>query len=224
MDLFPDPEILAKEIKAEIKHLPNQNTSAIRSIRLSYSEKVKSANPEYILRLARLLCFKHDLRWVAYEIIADNPAAFRALGAAELEEFGQGINSWWTVDSFARTLSGPAWQHGQISDDIIHQWACSTDPWWRRAALVSTVALNLRSKGGRGDVPRTLAVCQRLADDHEDMVVKALSWSLRELVVHDPQAVDKFLQEFDHVLAARVKREVGNKLNTGHKTPRRIMI
>ena len=128
MDLFPNPEILAKEIKTEIKHLPKQNTSAIRSIRLSYSEKVKSANPEYILRLARLLCFKHDLRWVAYEIIADNPAAFRALGAAELEEFGQGINSWWTVDSFARTLSGPAWQYGQISDDIIHQWAMLNRP------------------------------------------------------------------------------------------------
>ena len=219
MDLFPDPETLAKEITAEIKHLPKQNTSAIRSIRQSYSEKVKLANPEYILLLARLLCFKHDLRWVAYEIIADNRAAFRILCTVELEEFGHGINSWWTVDFFARTLSGPAWQYGQISDDIIHQWASSTDPWWRRAALVSTVALNLRSKGERGDVSRTLAVSQRLADDHEDMVVKALSWSLRELVVHDPEAVDKFLYEFDHVLAARVKREVGNKLNTSYKTP-----
>jgi 3-methyladenine DNA glycosylase AlkD len=86
--------------------------------------------------------------------------------------------------------------------------------------LVSTVALNVRSHGGYGDVPRTLAVCRLLADDHEDMVVKALSWALRELVVHDPNAVWAFLDEHEHVLAARVKREVRHKLKTGLKNPK----
>jgi 3-methyladenine DNA glycosylase AlkD len=53
------------------------------------------------------------------------------------------------------------------------------------------------------------------------MVVKALSWALRELVVHDPDAVRAFLSEHEDVLAARVKREVRNKLTTGLKNPRR---
>ena len=53
------------------------------------------------------------------------------------------------------------------------------------------------------------------------MVVKALSWALRALVVHDPDAVRGFLVEHDDVLAARVKREVNNKLETGLKNPRR---
>jgi 3-methyladenine DNA glycosylase AlkD len=52
------------------------------------------------------------------------------------------------------------------------------------------------------------------------MVVKALSWALRELVVHDPGAVRAFLQEHEAVLAARVKHEVRNKLTTGLKNPR----
>ena len=60
-----------------------------------------------------------------------------------------------------------------------------------------------------------------LVDDHEDMVVKAMSWALRELVVHDPDAVRAFLQEHENILAARVKREVRNKLTTGLKNPRR---
>ena len=50
------------------------------------------------------------------------------------------------------------------------------------------------------------------------MVVKALSWALRELVVRDPGAVRTFLDEHD--LAARVRREVTNKLQTGLKQPR----
>jgi hypothetical protein len=80
--------------------------------------------------------------------------------------------------------------------------------------------LHVRSHGGTGDVARTLAVCRLLAEDPDDMVVKALSWALRELVVHDPEAVRAFLDEHDDVLAARVKREVRNKLRTGLKNPR----
>jgi 3-methyladenine DNA glycosylase AlkD len=130
------------------------------------------------------------------------------------------MDSWWTVDAFARTLSGPAWLAGQVSDELILKWAHAPERWWRRAALVSTVALNVRSQGGLGDVPRTLKVCRVLLNDPDDMVVKALSWALRELVVHDPQAVRAFLDEYEGVLAGRVKHEVRNKLKTGLKYPK----
>jgi 3-methyladenine DNA glycosylase AlkD len=53
------------------------------------------------------------------------------------------------------------------------------------------------------------------------MVAKAMSWALRELVIHDPEAVREFLKDHGDVLAARVKREVTNKLNTGLKNPGR---
>lgn len=82
----------------------------------------------------------------------------------------------------------------------------------RRAALVSTVPLNLRTAGGSGDRERTLAICHRLVDDRDDMVVKALSWALRELVVWDPDAVRSFLDLHGDRVAARVRREVTNKL------------
>jgi len=147
------------------------------------------------------------------------PAAYQHIGEAELEEFNQGIDNWWTVDAFALTLAGPAWLKGQVSDDLIQRWAHSEDLWWRRAALVSTVALNLRFKGGRGNVERTLGIYRLLVADHDDMVVKAMSWALRELVVHDADAVDQFLNEYEGALAARVQREVRNKLKTGLKNP-----
>jgi 3-methyladenine DNA glycosylase AlkD len=108
-----------------------------------------------------------------------------------------------------------------VPDALIHRWAGSEDCWWRRAALVSTVALNVRSHGGFGDVQRTLAVCRLLVDDHDDMVAKAMSWALRHLVIHDPDAVRRFLAEHEAALAPRVKREVRAKLATGLKNPRR---
>jgi 3-methyladenine DNA glycosylase AlkD len=175
-----------------------------------------------VLDLAReLLRTQDDYRWLAYELICNHQDTFRSLDASSLEELGRGMDSWWSVDAFARLLSGPAWLKGQLSDQVIHRWAGSEDRWWRRAALVSTVAFNTRSHGGYGDVPRTFAVCRILVADQDDMVVKAMSWALRALVPHDPDAVSEFLAANEDALAARVKREVRNKLTTGLKTPRR---
>ncbi len=216
-----DVKPIAARLDAELRALPVRNTPNERAVCRRLFRELAPASPEAILALARELLQGYDQRWIAYELIESHPEAFRRLGQAELEELGRGINSWWAVDSFARTLSGPAWLKGQVPDALIHQWAGSEDRWWRRAALVSTVALNMRSHGGFGDVPRTLTVCRLLVDDHDDMVAKAMSWALRALVVHDPDAVRRFLGEHEAALAARVKREVRAKLATGLKNPRR---
>jgi 3-methyladenine DNA glycosylase AlkD len=218
---LPDSRVIASEIVAEIRALPVKNTPNARTIRRKYSQKLKKASPEFILELARELFGNHDHRWLAYEFIGNHRAAFQSIGEAELEEFGQGINDWAVVDCFGRILAGPAWLSGQVSDELIHKWAHSEDRWWRRAALVSTVALNVKASGGSGDTERTLEICRILVDDHDDMVVKALSWALRELVPHDPEAVRGFLAAYEERLAARVKREVRSKLTTGLKNPKR---
>ena len=216
-----EAEKLAAAIDEDMQSLGMGNTPVMRTVRRRYSQALREASPDLVLLLAAKLCKMDDYRWVAYELIRAHRAAFMRLGADEIEALGQGIDSWWRVDSFGRTISGPAWQKGQISDQLILKWAASSNRWWRRAALVSTVALNVRSQGGQGDVPRTLRICRILAGDQDDMVAKALSWALRELVVHDPAAVREFLAEQDQVLPALVKREVRNKLDTRLKNPGR---
>jgi 3-methyladenine DNA glycosylase AlkD len=59
-----------------------------------------------------------------------------------------------------------------------------------------------------------------LIADRDDMVIKAMSWALRELSKRDPNAVRRFLNERHDVIAARVMREVRNKLSTGLKNPK----
>jgi 3-methyladenine DNA glycosylase AlkD len=67
---------------------------------------------------------------------------------------------------------------------------------------------------------RSLAICELLVSDREEMVARALSWALRELIVHDRAAVEEFAVKHNAWLAARVRREVRNKLTTGLKNPR----
>jgi 3-methyladenine DNA glycosylase AlkD len=211
---------IVSELTAGIDALPVKNTAAIRAVRKAYSRRIKSHSPREVLELARqIIRTDENLRWVAYELVHFHRPALHSLGHAELEALGKGMDSWDKVDTFAPLLSGVAWRRGQIPDAVIHAWAASEDRWWRRAALVSTIALNTKARGGKGDVPRTLAVCLLLLDDRDDMVVKAMSWALRELIPYDPETVRRFLSDHDGRLAARIKREARNKLDTGLKNP-----
>jgi len=221
MDASSDADQIAAEIHSQIQALPVRNSPSVMAVLRAFSRTLRGEDGHFVLDVARGLRFQYGYRAVPCELILAHQGAFGMLGERELEELGRGMDSWSSVDSFARTLSGPAWRDGLIGDEVIIRWAGNPDKWWRRAALVSTVALNMRSHGGRGDVSRTLKICTMLVDDHEDMVEKALSWALRALVVHDPGAVDGFIAEHENRLGARVKREVRNKLRTGLKTPKR---
>jgi 3-methyladenine DNA glycosylase AlkD len=214
-----DTAALAAEIDQEIRALPAPGTQPIRAVRRAWSRRLRPVPADAVVALALDLVDRQ--RWVAYELVSHHPGGLDRLGVEEVERLGRGMADWGSVDAFGCLVAGPAWRRGRVPDAVIHRWAASPDRWWRRAALVSTVPLNLRSSGGTGDTARTLDICRRLAADHDDLVVKALSWALRQLTVWDPDAVRGFLKAHDEVLASRVKREVRDKLETGRKHPPR---
>jgi 3-methyladenine DNA glycosylase AlkD len=216
-------EPLAAEIDLEIRRRPDARTAELRALRRTWTRRLAKASGEEVLAIARrVLNGRSEAhRFVAYELVAHHRAARQALTPQDVEDLGRALDSWGAVDAFAVYVAGPAWRAGQVPDRLVHAWARSEDRWRRRAALVATVALNTAARGGAGDTPRTLAVCRLLVRDRDDMVVKALSWALRELGKRDAAAVGVFLAEHDDALPARVKREVGHKLATGLKSPRR---
>ena len=213
---------LTAEIQTRVQALPLPNTTSVRNARREFSKRLAHAEPKLILSLALSLMKLRgfEFRFIAYELVQHHQAAFSSLDVQALEKLGNGIDNWAAVDCFACYLAGPAWRERQISDRVIHGWARSKDRWWRRAALVSTVALNNKARGGVGDTQSTLSVCEMLVNDRDDMVVKALSWALRELSKRDPSSVRRFLREHEKGLAPRVAREVNSKLKTGLKNPR----
>jgi 3-methyladenine DNA glycosylase AlkD len=216
---------LIKEIDARIRALPDLKTENVRAVRREFSKRLAKTSSQIVislsLHLVQLDRPGFEYRFVAYELVCHHKAAMRSLGEKELELFGRGIDSWGDVDTFACYLAGPAWREHQVPDELIHHWVRSEDRWWRRCSLVCTVALNNKARGGRGDTARTLDVCRILVKDRDDMVVKAMSWALRELSRRDSQAVQAFLVEYKGVLAPRVVREVNTKITTGLKNPRR---
>jgi 3-methyladenine DNA glycosylase AlkD len=173
-----------------------------------------------LLALAHHLIQSGIPRFVAYELVLNHKPSIESIDQSEVESLGAGIAHWGDIDSFSCFVAGPAWRAGRIPDRVVQAWARSEDWCWRRAALVSTVPLNSRAQGGAGDAKRTLAICSILIADRHDLVVKALSWALRELAKRDPKSVRVFLSAHRDKLAPRVIREVQNKLATGLKNPR----
>lgn len=211
----------AHEITEKIRRLPGSKTEAVRAVRREFSRRLAKSPAAFVIKLAqRLIDERLVNRFVAYELVKHHPAAASSLRERQLERLGRGMNEWGEVDCFACYLSGPAWRERQVSDKLIHGWARSKDRWWRRAALVSTVPLNSKAQGGSGDARRTLEVCRMLLGDRDDMVVKAMSWALRELSKRDARSAELFLDEHRDVIASRVVREVRNKLTTGLKNPK----
>ena len=214
---------LAKEIDDRLSSLVDRAATAeLREVRREFTHRLKDAAPHVVLELASLLIDvpQTAYRFIAYELIHHHPPALSHLNAWQLEQLGRGIASWGAVDCFAVYLSGPVWRDRRVPNSLIHGWARSADRWWRRAALVSTVPLNSKSQGGKGDTYRTLQVCRLLERDRDPMVAKAMSWALRELAKRDPRAVREYLAARKDVLPAIVLREVTNKLRTGVKNPK----
>jgi 3-methyladenine DNA glycosylase AlkD len=161
---------------------------------------------------------------LGFECFRAAPKAVALMSPAQIQRLLPVLSGWCSTDCFGSFISGVAWRQGVLTDQHILAWTRSEHLWTRRAALVSTVPLNQPARGAtapRGEARRTLAVCERLIDDREDMIVKGLSWALRVLAVKDPEAVVAFVDKHRERLAARVIRETNNKLRTGLKNPKK---
>jgi 3-methyladenine DNA glycosylase AlkD len=214
---------IAAEAARRISANPGGSVAHYRRLRRGLSLELRGAPAGGVIGAACSLSQdpRDWHRFVAYELVRHHPGAAALLNARTLARLARGMADWAAVDTFSIYLSGPAWQRRTIADGVVHRWARSPDRWWRRAALVSTVPLNSRAHGGAGDSRRTLRVCRLLGGDRDPMVVKAVSWALRELAKRDPGSVLRFLAERKGALAPLVLREVRNKLDTGLKNPGR---
>ena len=155
---------------------------------------------------------------LAYELLWIHKEALKNLNQKQILMLGKHLDNWASVDSYCLMIAGWHWREGTLPDSQILEWLKSENFWLRRVAVICTVPLNLRSRGGKGDAPKTLMVCEKVIDDRDKLVVKALSWALRELSKRDRTAVENFIHKHSERIHPLVLREVTAKLETGRKS------
>lgn len=101
----------------------------------------------------------------------------------------QFINNWDLVDSSADKIVGAYLE--QRSRKPLYKLAKSTSLWERRIAIMATFHFIRQD-----DFSDTLAICELLIDDDQDLIHKATGWMLRETGKRDMEVEMKFLDRF----------------------------
>ncbi|WP_395245150.1 DNA alkylation repair protein [Agromyces sp. MMS24-K17] len=142
--------------------------------------------------------------------------ALRAdLHEAYLQHLAAGhVDNWDLVDVSAEVLVGePCFLPAPAADPVpplVARLVASDSLWERRVAMISTFAATKA-----GDARPALAVAERLIDDREDLIRKAVGWMLREVGKRvDRAALTGFLDGY----AARLSR-VSLSYATEHLDP-----
>lgn len=97
------------------------------------------------------------------------------------------INSWDLVDSSAEYIVGAHLRYR--NRDPLSALAESQLLWDRRIAIIATFHFIKR-----GDFDETLHIAQKLLQDPEDLIHKAVGWMLREIGKRDHQTENQFLE------------------------------
>jgi len=158
-----------------------------------------------------------ELQQIAFEYLQSQKNLYKSLTEEYIESIEKNLDNWISVDYFGAIVVGCAWRENFVSIEKVKNYLKSDNFWIRRIAIVATVSLNQKARDGLGDSKRTLEICKLVVDDHQEMIIKALSWALRELAKIEKEPVIEFVNEYENRLHKKVLREVKNKLETGLK-------
>jgi len=139
----------------------------------------------------------------------------------DFERWRVKLDNWEVTDGLGARVLAP-WLLADPDQRLHHLQELIADPgvWSRRLALVATVPIN-RGHTGLTLPDLTLELVDQVKTKRDSMIVKAVSWALRELTKTHPERVAAYLDENEDQLAAQAVREVRNKLRTGLKNGRR---
>lgn len=180
----------------------------------------RDVDPAVVLSLVEVLwnAESRDERALGLEILNLHPDIVRDLESARFDRWRLDIDNWGVCDFLGTRILGP-WVEAEPEDRLKYLEHLVGDPhlYSRRLGLVASVYLNT---GGTEYGEWTLSQVDRLIDERDPMITKAISWSLRQMTRHQASIVEAYVDSRADRMAALPRREVRNKLRTGRKSGR----
>ncbi len=158
----------------------------------------------------------YDEMGLALELLQRYQRFIPTLTWDHFDRWRRRLDNWGTTDGLGVYTLGP-WVRADPDARLNHlrDLIADADVWSRRLALVATVWLN-RDDDRFADL--TLELIDRVKAERHPMIVKAISWALREMTKRHRDRVAAYIEANRGALAAQAVREVNNKLRTGLKS------
>jgi 3-methyladenine DNA glycosylase AlkD len=119
------------------------------------------------------------------------------------------IDDWLLCDTVCVCLTAPMVAADVSRLETLMEWAEAKSPWRRRAAVVSLRRLNRR---GQAQPEVTFRVCERLMQDAEWPVRKAVGFTLRDVGLDAPDQLAEFLKQWKSKTHRSIIREATKRL------------
>lgn len=222
IERLADPEYRAGSLMVAptAQRVYGVRTPDSRRLARAWSRAHSDSPPDAVMALVQSLwsAGSRDERLLGLEILFLHPEAVRSLQRSHFDAWRLDIDNWGVCDFLATRILGP-WAEAEPGRRLAYLEELIGDPhlYSRRLGLVASVHLN-REGTQFGDW--TLAQADRLIDERDPMITKAVSWSLRQMTKHQAALVEDYLAKRGDRIAALPRREVRNKLRTGRKSGR----
>lgn len=172
---------------------------------------------EYILSLARTLFASeyHDEKRLGLRLLQFYPHYLDLSVMPLLEEMLMQSPTWDLVDDISIHLVGTVLEKDRKAYRHLKKWSRSGNLWMRRASLISPILLFRR---GRGDTGLFYAFAERMLEEKEFFIRKAMGWGLREIAKADPDEAFRFLMKIKGRASGLTLREGAKRLPESMKT------
>jgi 3-methyladenine DNA glycosylase AlkD len=146
-----------------------------------------------LLRLVREL-WKipvHEYRMAAVELLDRFGSILTPADLRLVERLIRGSKTWALVDPLAINVAGGLVERFPELEDELDRWTVDRDFWVRRSALL---ALLRPLRRGEGDFRRFAGYADRMLEEREFFIRKAIGWVLRETGKVRPRQVARWLR------------------------------
>jgi 3-methyladenine DNA glycosylase AlkD len=193
--------------------------SDVRRIVRDWGRDHQDVSPLSLVHLIEALWTgeSREERLVALELVQQQAQAMPELNWEFLDRWRRDLDNWELTDVLGLYVLGP-WVALDLQHRERHLWDLlhEEDIWSTRLSLIAGMGAARTQKGL--EFPNiSLRLVDQVKNVREPLIVKAVSWALRELGKRHPEEVARYLHDNGDTLAPQVLREVTNKLQTGRK-------
>lgn len=171
--LGADTAALRREVKALLRELPGLDRAGLLAlVETLWSRRI------------------FECRSAAVEMLIARVDLLETEDLGLLEGLIRDSKTWALVDALAPRVVGPLVTRHRELEAVLDRWAEDEDFWVRRAALLADLVPLRR---GEGDFERFARYADRMLEEREFFVRKAIGWVLREVGKKNPGRVHSWL-------------------------------
>lgn len=146
------------------------------------AKKFAKAHPDLdrdglLTLVTELFTDEHELRTLAIALLEQFVDRLRAEDIRFVEELLRRCEGWAHVDYLAVRIAGSLVQRFKLARRVLARWNRDESFWIRRAGML---ALLLELRDGSGDFDQFAKMADRLVEEKEFFIRKAIGWVLRE--------------------------------------------